>query len=67
MQIPEIKRKVGRPLGSFAKTKTITFVVNKKTIDMLSAYQGYLSDKYKCQLTLEQTAEHIIKTYLETT
>ena len=67
MQITEIKKKVGRPLGSVAKTKTVTFVIDKKTVDMLAAYQGYLSDKYKCQLSLNQTAEHILKTYLETT
>ena len=67
MKITSAKKKVGRPLGSVAKTKTVTFIIDKKTVDMLTAYQGYLSDKYKCQLTLNQTAEHILKTYLETT
>ena len=67
MKITEIKKKVGRPLGSVAKTKTITIVIDKKTVDMLAAYQGYLSNEYKCQLSLNQTAEHILKTYLETT
>ena len=67
MNIVGNKKKVGRPIGSLAKTKTVTFVIDKKTVDMLTTYQGYLSDKYKCQLTLNQTAEHILKTYLETT
>jgi hypothetical protein len=67
MQITEIKKKVGRPIGSVTKTKTILIVVDRKVLTLLETHQAYLSDLYRCQLTLNQTAEHILKTSLETT
>ena len=65
MNITEIKKKRGRPVGSI-KTRQFTITLGGKLLPALSAYKKHLCELYGFELTEEQVIVSLVKTELDT-